>query len=159
MLLLKKAFPIRNRNTSSFIVSFISCKAQWCTPPARLAGEVPGVGQGVRQPDLPPATPGSHHHSSHHLWGAWNAIGKKSRCFVTLQSTFLPSNAFSYFSRSDTVIFLLSSQKEAVESWTWSMVLFTRWLPSAYFHPLHTELSWHCACVCLVWWKSPGTGT
>lgn len=29
MLLLKKAFPIRNSNTSSFGVSFISCKAQW----------------------------------------------------------------------------------------------------------------------------------
>lgn len=49
MVLLKKAFPVRNSNTSSFIVSFISCKAQQCALPAGLAEKVPGVGRGVRQ--------------------------------------------------------------------------------------------------------------
>lgn len=154
MLLLKKAFPVRNSNTSSFFVSFVSCKAQRHTVLARLAGEIPGRGLGVRHPEAPMAIPGlragSCYHSSHHLRGGGNAIGKQKR-------QFLPNNAFLYFSRSDTVVFLFSSQKVSVKSWIWSMVLFTRWLSSAYFHTVYTELSQHWACVCLVWWKSPDT--
>lgn len=170
MLLLKKAFPIRNSNTSSFVVSFVSCKAQlggrgrWCTPPARLAGEVPSAGLGVRQPDSPTATvelrAGSPHHSSHCLLqGIWNTIGKKVSASLHCKALFCLITPFSYFPRSDTVIFLFASQKVTVRSCIWSTVLFPWWLSSAYFHPLHTELSWHCACVCLVWWKSPDTGT
>lgn len=51
MVLLKKAFLVRNSNTSSFVVSFIICKAQQCAPLAGLAEKVPGVGLGVKQPN------------------------------------------------------------------------------------------------------------
>lgn len=144
MVLLKKAYPVRNSNTFSFVVSFISCKAQQCALPAGLAEKVPGVGLGVRQPnqlmDTLDLRAGSH--------TCIPPPVRDLKCHweKTLVHTFLPNNAYCYCSRSDTIIFLFSSQKVAVKSWVQSVVLFSSLLP----FPSSTYRIITAVCICLL---------
>lgn len=118
--------------------SWTCLKSSWC----RAGGQVAKPAHGH-----PRFKGWLSHHSSHYLWGTWNAIKKKA-----LVHTFFPNNAFSYYSRSDSLIFLFSFQKVAVKA-GFGVLFYAP--PFCHFQPLHTELSQLYASVCLVQWKSP----
>lgn len=157
MLLLKKAFPVRNSNTSSFIVSFISCKAQQCAPPAELAEKVPGVGLGVRQPshlmDTLGSRAGSYTVHPTTCEGLEMPLGENTGThFLAQLYLFLLFWKWHH----DFPLFLSESGCEKLDS---EHGFIRKVAPLCHFHPLCTELSQLCAYVCLVWWRSPDTKT